>query len=148
VSELGTRGWRADDATALSRGSSQCFQEPNLVPGQIDEWHWATDWQRSYFLADLADGTKLTAKLHPWFSDISRPIVEWAKVRGRQLSISLLAIGEFPDEEAAASAVLAAAAGASWSDVETTVAMTAKDAATTFESAGKAARELGSAGRS
>jgi hypothetical protein len=51
-----------------------------------------------------------------------------------------LAIGEFPDEKAAASAVLAAAAGGSLSDVETTVAMTAKDAATTFESAGKAGK--------
>ena len=58
-----------------------------------------------------------------------------------------LAIGEFPDEKAAASAVLAAAAGGSLSDVETTVAMTAKDAATTFESAGKAARDFRSAGR-
>ena len=55
---------------------------------------------------------------------------------------------EFPDEKAATSAVLAAAAGGSLSDVETTVAMTAKDAATTFESAGKAAREFRSAGRS
>jgi uncharacterized protein with GYD domain len=58
-----------------------------------------------------------------------------------------LAIGEFPDEKAAAAAVLAAAAGGSLSEVETTVAMTAKDAATTFESAGKAAREFRSAGR-
>ena len=58
-----------------------------------------------------------------------------------------IVIGEFPDEKAAASAVLAAAAGGSLSDVETTVAMTAKDAATTFESAGKAAREFRSAGR-
>jgi hypothetical protein len=33
------------------------------------------------------------------------------------------------------------------SDVETTVAMTAKDAVATFESAGKAAREFRSAGR-
>jgi uncharacterized protein with GYD domain len=56
------------------------------------------------------------------------------------------AIGEFADEKAAASAVLAAAAGGSLSDVETTVAMTAKDAATTFESAGKAARAFRSAG--
>src|SRR5262249_15229337 len=50
-----------------------------------------------------------------------------------------LAIGEFPNEKAAASAILAAAAGGSLSDVETTVAMTAKDAHATFVSAGKAA---------
>jgi len=42
-----------------------------------------------------------------------------------------LVVGEFPDEKSAASAVLAAAAGRSLSDVETTLAMTAKDAAAT-----------------
>ena len=51
------------------------------------------------------------------------------------------------DEKAAASAILAAAAGGSLSDIETTVAMTAKDAAATFGSAGKAAKEFRSAGR-
>jgi hypothetical protein len=50
--------------------------------------------------------------------------------------------------QAAASAVLAAAAGGSLSDVETTVAMTAKDAHATFVSAGKAAKDFRSAGRS
>ena len=58
-----------------------------------------------------------------------------------------MAIGEFPDEKAAASAILAAAAGGSLSDIETTVAMTAKDAHATFESAGKAAKAFRSAGR-
>jgi uncharacterized protein with GYD domain len=59
-----------------------------------------------------------------------------------------LAIGEFPDEKTAASAILAAAAGGSLSNIETTVAMTAKDAAATFDAAGKAARNFRSAGRS
>jgi uncharacterized protein with GYD domain len=59
-----------------------------------------------------------------------------------------MAIGEFPNEKAAASAILAAAAGGSLSNIETTVAMTAKDAATTFESAGQAAKSFRSAGRS
>jgi uncharacterized protein with GYD domain len=59
-----------------------------------------------------------------------------------------LTISEFPDEKAAASAILAAAAGGSLSDIETTVAMTAKDAHATFESAGKAAKSFRSAGRS
>jgi len=58
-----------------------------------------------------------------------------------------MAIGEFPDEKAAAAAVLAAAAGGSLSDLETTVAMTAKEAKATFESAGKTAKEFRSAGR-
>jgi uncharacterized protein with GYD domain len=59
-----------------------------------------------------------------------------------------LSIGEFPDEKAAASAILAAAAGGSLSNVETTVAMTSQDAAATFKSAGKAAKDFRSAGRS
>src|SRR6516162_3911318 len=53
-----------------------------------------------------------------------------------------MSIAEFPDEKAAAAAVLAAAAGGSLSDVETTVAMTAKDAAATFGTAGKAAKDF------
>src|SRR5438132_5666970 len=58
-----------------------------------------------------------------------------------------LVIGEFPDEKAAASAILAAAAGGSLAHIETTVAMTAKDAVATFGSAGKLAKEFRSAGR-
>lgn len=53
-----------------------------------------------------------------------------------------LVIGEFPDDKTAASAVLAAAAGGSRSDVETTVAMTAKDAAATFEACRKGGESL------
>ena len=59
-----------------------------------------------------------------------------------------MAIGVFPDAKAAASAVLAAAAGGSLSDIETTVAMSAKDAHATFQAAGKAAKAFRSAGRS
>jgi len=57
-----------------------------------------------------------------------------------------LVIGEFPNERAAASAVLAAAAGGSLTDIETTVAMSAREATETFAAAGKAARSLRSAG--
>ena len=59
-----------------------------------------------------------------------------------------LVIGEFPDNKAAASAILAAAGGGSLSDIETTVAMTAEDTRATFEAAGTAARAFRSAGRS
>jgi hypothetical protein len=51
-----------------------------------------------------------------------------------------LVIGEFPDNKAAASAILAAAGGGSLAEIETTVAMTAEEAKATFEAAGKAAR--------
>ena len=56
--------------------------------------------------------------------------------------------GEFPDEKAAASAILAAAGGGSLSDIETTVAMSAQDAHATFQAAAKAAKDFRSAGRS
>jgi len=58
-----------------------------------------------------------------------------------------LSIAEFPDDKAAASAILAAAAGGSLTDIETVPAMTAKDAHATFMSAAKAAKTFRSAGR-
>jgi uncharacterized protein with GYD domain len=79
------------------------------------------------------------------FKSVGGKLVAWYLTFGHH---DWLAIGEFPDEKAAAAAILAAAAGGSLSEIETTVAMTAKDAASTFESAGKAARSFRSAGRS
>ena len=79
------------------------------------------------------------------FKSVGGRLIGWYLTFGHY---DWLAIGEFPDEKAAASAVLAAAAGGSLSEIETTVAMTAKDAAATFESAGKVAKAFRSAGRS
>src|ERR1700680_3044555 len=79
------------------------------------------------------------------FKSVGGRLISWYLTFGHH---DWLAIGEFPDEKTAAAAVLAAAAGGSLSDVETTVAMTAKEAAATFEAAGKAARGLPSAGHS
>jgi uncharacterized protein with GYD domain len=79
------------------------------------------------------------------FKSVGGKLIGWYLTFGHH---DWLVIGEFPDERTAASAVLAAAAGGSLSDIETTVAMTAKDAAATFEAAGKAARGFRSAGRS
>jgi|SRR5215831_6086900 len=79
------------------------------------------------------------------FTSVGGRLVGWYLTFGHH---DWLAIGEFPNEKAAASAVLAAAAGGSLSDIETTVAMTAKDAVATFEAAGKAAKSFRSAGRS
>jgi uncharacterized protein with GYD domain len=78
------------------------------------------------------------------FKSVGGKLIGWYLTFGHH---DWMAIGEFPDEKAAASAILAAAAGGSLSDIETTVAMTAKDAAATFGSAGKAAKEFRSAGR-
>ena len=78
------------------------------------------------------------------FKSVGGKLLGWYLTFGRH---DWLVIGEFPDEKTAASAILAAAAGGSLSESETTVAMTAKDAAATFEAAGKAAKGFRSAGR-
>jgi len=79
------------------------------------------------------------------FKSVGGKLLGWYLTFGRH---DWLVIAEFPDEKAAASAILAAAAGGSLSDIETTVGMTAKEAAATFESAGKVAKGFRSAGRS
>jgi uncharacterized protein with GYD domain len=93
-------------------------------------------------LAKPENREEAVAKL---FNSVGGKLIGWYLTFGHH---DWLTIGEFPDEKTAASAVLAAAAGGSLSEIETTVAMTAKDATATFESAGKAAKTFRSAGRS
>jgi uncharacterized protein with GYD domain len=93
-------------------------------------------------LAKPENREEAVAKL---FKSVGGRLIGWYLTFGHH---DWLAIGEFPDEKAAASAILAAAAGGSLSDIETTVAMTAKDAHSTFVSAGTAAKGFRSAGRS
>ncbi len=92
-------------------------------------------------LAKPENREEAVAKL---FQSVGGRLIGWYLTFGRH---DWMVIGEFPNEKAAASAVLAAAAGGSLSDVETTVAMTAKEAQATFEAAGKAAKNFRSAGR-
>jgi len=93
-------------------------------------------------LAKPENREEAVAKL---FQSVGGRLIAWYLTFGHH---DWLAIGEFPAAKAAASAVLAAAGGGSLSDVETTLAMTAKDAFATFESAAKAAKAFRSAGRS
>ena len=93
-------------------------------------------------LSNPEDREQAVAEL---FESVGGKLIGWYLTFGPS---DWLVIGDFPDEKAAASAVLAAAAGGSLSEIETIVAMTAKDAATTFKSAGKAAKKFRSAGRS
>jgi uncharacterized protein with GYD domain len=79
------------------------------------------------------------------FKSAGGRLISWYLTMGHH---DWLVIGEFPDDKAAATAILAAAAGGSLSEIETTVAMTANDATATFESAGRAAKAFRSAGRS
>ena len=93
-------------------------------------------------LAKPENREEAVAKL---FKSVGGKLVGWYLTFGHH---DWMAIGEFPDERTAATAILAAAAGGSLSDIETTVAMTAKDAHTMFEAAGKASKVFRSAGRS
>jgi uncharacterized protein with GYD domain len=113
----------------------------DAMPIYISRGRFTSDAVKG-MLAKPENREEAVAKL---FKSVGGRLIGWYLTFGHH---DWLAIGEFPDEKAAASAVLAAAAGGSLSDVETTVAMTAKDAAATFESAGKAARDFRSAGRS
>ena len=85
-------------------------------------------------LAKPENREEAVAKL---FQSVGGKLIAWYLTFGHH---DWLAIGEFPDAKAAASAVLAAAGGGSLSDVETTIAMTANEAFATFESAAKAAK--------
>jgi len=73
-------------------------------------------------LAKPENREEAVAKL---FQSVGGKLIAWYLTFGHH---DWLAIGEFPDAKAAASAVLAAAGGGSLSDVETTIAMTAKEA--------------------
>ena len=90
-------------------------------------------------LAKPENREEAVAKL---FQSVGGKLIAWYLTFGHH---DWLAIG---DAKAAASAVLAAAGGGSLSDVETTLAMTAKEAFAIFESAAKAAKAFRSAGRS
>jgi uncharacterized protein with GYD domain len=113
----------------------------DAMPIYISRGRFTSDAVKG-MLAKPENREEAVAKL---FKNVGGRLIGWYLTFGHH---DWLAIAEFPDEKAAASAILAAAAGGSLSDIETTVAMTAKDAAATFESAGKAAKDFRSAGRS
>src|ERR1700746_1393510 len=93
-------------------------------------------------LAKPENREEAVAKL---FKSLGGRLIGWYLTFGHH---DWMAIGEFPDEKAAASAILAAAAGGSVPDIETPVPMTAKDAQAPFAAAGKVAKDFRSAGRS
>src|SRR5262245_7521226 len=135
---------------ALSAGVELCsrgetgslhFRRKEPMPIYISRGKFTTDAVKG-MLAKAENREEAVANL---FKSCGGKLIGWYLTLGRH---DWLVIGEFPDEQSALSAVLAAAAGGSLSDVETTLAMTAKDAAATFEASGKAARGFRSAGRS
>jgi uncharacterized protein with GYD domain len=115
-----------DQVSGVSRG--------NAMPIYISRGRFTSDAVKG-MLAKPENREEAVAKL---VKSVGGRLIGWYLTFGHY---DWLSICEFPDEKAAASAVLAAAAGGSLSDVETTVAMTAKDAV-------EAARDFRSAGRS
>ena len=104
-------------------------------------WCFTSDAVKG-MLAKPENREEAVAKL---FKSVGGRLIGWYLTFGHH---DWMAIGEFPDEKAAASAILAAAGGGSLSDIETTVAMSAQDAHATFQAASKAAKDFRSAGRS
>ena len=105
---------------------------------------------RGRFTTDAINGMMVKAEnreqvVSNLFESLGGKLISWYLTFGPH---DWLVIGEFPDDKAAAAAILAAAAGGSLSHIETTVAMTAKDAKATFEAAGKAATAFRGTGRS
>lgn len=111
------------------------------MPIYISRGRFTTDAVKA-MLAKPEDREEAVAKL---CKSVGGRLIGWYLTFGQY---DWMVIAEFPDEKAAATAVLAAAAGGSLSHVETTVAMTAKEAAATFGSAGKVAKDFRSVGRS
>jgi uncharacterized protein with GYD domain len=122
-------------------GELPSFIRRDPMPIYISRGKFTTDSVKG-MLAKPENREEAVANL---FKSVGGKLIGWYLTFGRH---DWLVIGEFPDERTAASAVLAAAAGGSLSDIETTVAMSAKDAAATFEAAGKTARNFRSAGHS
>jgi uncharacterized protein with GYD domain len=127
--------------SSVHNQASGAYFGRDVMPIYISRGRFTSDAIKG-MLAKPEDREEAVAKL---FKSVGGKLIGWYLTFGHH---DWMSIGEFPDEKAAASAILAAAAGGSLSDIETTVAMTAKDAAATFESAGKAARSFRSAGRS
>ena len=105
---------------------------------------------RGRFTPDAINGMMSKAEnrekaIRNLFESVGGKLIGWYLTFG---PYDWLVIGEFPNDKAAASAMLAAAAGGSLSHIETTVAMTADDARATFDAAGKAAIAFRSATRS
>src|ERR1700730_6979196 len=113
----------------------------DAMPIYISRGRFTSDAVKG-MLARPENREEVVAKL---FKSVGGKLIGWYLTFGHH---DWMAIGEFPDEKTAASAILAAAAGGRLSNIETTVAMTAKEATATFQSAGKAAKAFRSAGRS
>jgi uncharacterized protein with GYD domain len=122
------------------RSSKQIFFRRDVMPIYISRGRFTSDAIKG-MVAKPENREEAVSKL---FESVGGKLTGWYLTFG---SRDWLAIGEFPDAKAAASAILAAAAGGSLSDIETIPAMTAKDAHATFESAAKAAKAFRSAGR-
>src|SRR6267142_2221951 len=128
-------------APSMRDGGRGAFIRRDPLPIYISRGKFSTDAVKG-MLAKPENREEAVGNL---FKSVGGKLIGWYLTFGRH---DWLVIGEFPDERTAVSAVLAAAAGGSLSDIETSVAMSAKDAHATFEAAGKAAKDFRSAGRS
>src|SRR5438552_2015950 len=115
------------------------YSRRDAMPIFISRGRFTSDAVKG-MLAKPENREEAVAKL---FQSVGGRLIAWYLTFGHH---DWLVIGEFPDEKAASAAILAAAAGGSLEGTETTVAMTAAEAAAAFGAAGKAAKNFRSAG--
>jgi uncharacterized protein with GYD domain len=95
------------------------------MPIYISRGRFTTDAIKG-MMAKAENREEAVSKL---FESVGGRLIGWYLTFGPH---DWLVIGEFPDNKAAASAILAAAGGGSLSDIDTIVAMTADDARATL----------------
>jgi uncharacterized protein with GYD domain len=112
--------------------------------GQHDDLHFSRSLHRAAIKGMSAKPEDRSEAVAELFAAAGARLISWYLTLG---PYDWLIIAEAPDEPTMISAVLAAAAGGSLSDITTTVALTASDSAKAFQRAGELTLKFRSAGR-
>src|SRR6516162_7758703 len=141
-------------ARSLSRRHPNCFDcvrsvtmsegpEARWAGEQYDDLHFARRNTATAIRAMTAKPENCSEAIAEMLAAAGGRLIGWYLTLGRY---DWLIIAEAPDERTLVSAVLAAAAGGSLSDITTTVALSAEDTVKAFGQAGELAKKFRSAG--
>ncbi len=111
---------------------------------QHDDLHFSRSLHVRGHQGDVCEAGGRSEAVAELFAAAGGRLISWYLTLGRN---DWLIIAEAPDEPTMISAVLAAAAGGSLSDITTTVALTASDTTKAFQRAGELTLKFRSAGR-
>src|SRR6478672_414595 len=110
---------------------------------QYDDLHFAGRYTATAIRAMTAKPENRSEAIAEMLAAAGGRLIGWYLTLGRY---DWLIIAEAPDERTLVSAVLAAAAGGSLSDITTTVALSAEDTVKAFSQAGELSKRFRSAG--